>query len=128
MKNLRIALAIVFGLCLQSAAAQTDTPPPVKEKAKVEMAEWVKAELSKISKELNLTPDQNTQIKTLLTEENEKLEPIRKEYEHKTQTIREEYRGKMRAVLSPEQQKQFDMMKQMRAESRKPMEPVAVPK
>jgi Spy/CpxP family protein refolding chaperone len=128
MKNLFIALAIVFGLCLQSAAAQTDTPQPAKEKAKAEMAEWVKAELTKISKELNLTTDQNAQIKTILTEENAKLEPLRKEYEAKTQPIRVESRAKMRAVLTPEQQKQFDMMKQMKAESVKPMEPVKVPK
>ncbi len=66
MKSLFVALAIVFGLCLQSAAAQTDTPQPAKEKVKAEVAEWVKAELSKISKELNLTTEQNAQIKTLL--------------------------------------------------------------
>jgi Spy/CpxP family protein refolding chaperone len=127
MKKLFIALAIVFGLCLQNAAAQTDTPQPGKEKAKAEVAEWVKAELAKISKELNLTADQNAQIKTILTEENAKLEPLRKEYEAKTHSIRVESRAKMRAVLTPDQQKHFDMMKQMKVESGKKLEPVKEP-
>jgi Spy/CpxP family protein refolding chaperone len=127
MKNMFVALAVVFGFCLQSAAAQTTTLEPVKEKAKGEAAEWVKAELTKISKELNLTADQNAQIKTILTEENAKLEPLRKDYEAKTQPIRAESRAKMRAVLTPDQQKHFDMMKQMKMESVKKLEPVKEP-
>jgi Spy/CpxP family protein refolding chaperone len=127
MKNVFIALAIVLGLCLQSAMAQTDTTKAGKEKVKAEVSKEVKAELAKISKELQLTADQNAQIKTLLTEEMEKLEPLRKEYEATTQLIRVESRAKMRAVLTPDQQKHWDMMKQTKAASDKRLEPVKVP-
>jgi Spy/CpxP family protein refolding chaperone len=127
MKNLCIAIAIVFGLCLQSAAAQTDTSKTSKEKVTAEVAKHVKAEMAKISKELQLTADQNAQIKAILTEEMEKLEPLRKEYEAKTEPIRAESRAKMRAVLTPDQQKHLDMMKQTKATSDKPLELVKVP-
>lgn len=127
MKNVFIALAIVFGLCLQGAAAQTATPQPDKDKLKAEVAEKVKAELAKISKQLQLTADQNAQIKTILTEEMEKLEPLRKEYEAKTQPIRVESRAKMRAVLTPEQQKNWDMMKQTKSNTERKLDPVKEP-
>jgi len=111
MKNLFIALAIVVGLCLQSAAAQTSTPPPGKEKVKAEVAEKVKAELAKIDKELQLTADQKAQFKTIITERMEKTQELYKEIEPKLQTIKEESRGKMRAVLTPEQLAKWEKMK-----------------
>jgi periplasmic protein CpxP/Spy len=111
MKNLFIALAIVVGLFLQSAAAQTSTPPPGKEKVKAEMAEKVKAELAKIDKELQLTADQKAQFKTIITERMEKTQELYKEIEPKLQTIKEESRGKMRAVLTPEQLAKWEKMK-----------------
>jgi len=112
MKKLFIALAIVFGLCLQNAAAQTETAQkPKEENLKAEVAEKVKAELAKIDKELQLTADQKTQIKTILTEQIEKLKAVQKEIEPKTKAIKDEGRSKMRAVLTPEQQAKWDKMK-----------------
>jgi Spy/CpxP family protein refolding chaperone len=114
MKNLLIALAIVFGLCLQSASAQTETPKAATPQApkhvtKSEVAESVKADLAKISKELQLTDDQKAQIKTILTAQYEKIQPIRAES-----------RAKIHAVLTPEQQAKWDAMK---AEHGKKSEP-----
>jgi Spy/CpxP family protein refolding chaperone len=105
MKNLFIALFIVFGLCFQSAAAQTEaaksaTPPAQKETMKSEMMENVKAELAKIAAELQLTEAQKAQIKTVLTEQYEKIH-----------AIRVESRGKLRAILTPDQQAKWDKMK-----------------
>ncbi len=113
MKNLFVALAIVFGLCLQSAAAQTETQQMPKEKTRAEVVDNVKAELAKIAKELNLTTDQKAQFKTILTEQSEKI-----------QAIREDSRGKMRAVLTPDQQAKWDKMKSehaMKSEPKKEM-------
>ncbi len=120
MKNLFIGLAIVFGLCFQSAAAQTATPPPGKQTVKDEVAEKVKSELAKIDKELKLTADQKAQLKTILTEQMDKLQEVYKEVEPKAQAIKEESRGKMRAVLTPEQLTKWDKMK---AEHGKKSEP-----
>ncbi|HCV42425.1 MAG TPA: hypothetical protein DGH68_03005 [Bacteroidetes bacterium] len=120
MKNLFIALAIVFGLCLQSAVAQTATPQPDKEKMKAEVAEKAKAELAKIAEELKLTPDQKAQMKTIITERMEKTQAVYKEVEPKLQAIKDDARGKMRAVLTPEQQTKWDKMK---AEHGKKSEP-----
>jgi periplasmic protein CpxP/Spy len=127
MKNLFLALAIVFGLCLQSAAAQTTTPQPGKEKVKAEVAEKVKAELAKIDKELQLTADQKAQIKTILTEQMEKAQAAYKEIEPKLQAIKHESQGKIRAVLTPEQATKLDKMKAMEAEHGKKLEPVKEP-
>jgi|WetSurSiteA1Bulk_404760.scaffolds.fasta_scaffold105395_1 Spy/CpxP family protein refolding chaperone len=127
MKNLLIALAIVFGLCLQSAVAQTATAQPDKEKVKAEVVERVKAQLAKYDKELQLTADQKAQVKTILTDQMEKLEPVRKEYEHKTQAIKTETRGKLRGILTPEQRTKLDKMKAMDAEYGKKLEPVKEP-
>ena len=121
MKNLFIALAVVFGLCLQSAAAQTGTPQPGKEKLKAEVAEKVKEELAKIDKELQLTADQKAQLKTIITERIEKTQAVYKEIEPKLQAIKDESRGKMRAVLTPAQLAKWEKMK---AEHGKTPEPV----
>jgi protein CpxP len=120
MKNLIFAIAIVFGLCLQSAAAQTATPQPGKEKMKAEVAEKVKAELAKIAEELQLTADQKTQIKAILTEQIEKQQAVYKEIEPKMQAIKAESHGKMRAVLTPEQQAKWDKMKAERGKTPEP--------
>jgi Spy/CpxP family protein refolding chaperone len=127
MKNLFIALAVVFGLCLQSATAQTATPQPGKEKVKAEVAEKVKAQLAKIDKELQLTADQKAQIKTILTEQMEKAQAVYKEIEPKLQAIKDEGRGKMHGILTPEQRTKLDKMKAMDAEYGKKLEPVKEP-
>ncbi len=85
-----IALAVVFGLCLQSAAAQTATPHPGKDKLKAEVAEKVKAEVAKIDKELQLTADQKAQFKTIITERIEKSQAVHKKIEPKLQAIKDE--------------------------------------
>jgi len=115
MKNLFIALAIVFGFCLQSAAAQTDAtkvavPAVQKEDWKAEVAATVKAEVAKIATELQLTEPQKAQIATILTDQHEKI-----------QAIREDSRGKMRAVLTPEQQTKWDKMKSERGKTSEPV-------
>lgn len=124
MKNLLIALAVVFGLCLQSAAAQTDAAPTAKDQAKTEVADKVKVELAKIDQELKLTADQKAELKTILTEQMEKLQAVYKEIEPKVQGIREESRGKMRAVLTPEQRTKWETMKSMEAQYGKQLDPV----
>jgi Spy/CpxP family protein refolding chaperone len=124
MKNLFIALAIVIGLCLQTAAAQTDAIPVDKGKVNPEVAAKVTAELMKIDRELKLTEAQQGQLKVILTEQMEKLQEVYKEIEPKVQVIKEESRGKMRGVLTPEQRTKWDTMKSMDAQYGKQLDPV----
>jgi Spy/CpxP family protein refolding chaperone len=100
MKSFAVALAIVFGLFLQSAVAQTENQQMSKDEMKAQVQANVKSELAKIAKELNLTAEQKDKIKSILTDEHEKI-----------MSIREDYRGKMRDVLTPEQQTKWDKMK-----------------
>jgi Spy/CpxP family protein refolding chaperone len=124
MKNLLIALAVVFGLCFQCTAAQTDAPQTDKEKVKTEVAAKVNAELAKIDQELKLTKDQKAQLKTILTEQMEKLQAVYLEIEPKVLAIKEESRGKMRGVLTPEQRTKWETMKSMDAQYGKQLDPV----
>lgn len=124
MKNLFIALAIVIGLGLQTAAAQTDAIPTAQEKARTEMAAKVNAELTKIDRELKLTEAQQGQLKVILTEQMEKLQVVYKEIEPKVQVIKEESQAKMRGVLTPEQRTKWDTMKSMDAQYGKQLDPV----
>ena len=127
MKNLLVALAIVLGLCLQSGVAQTTAPPPASDKMKAEVAEKVRAELMKIDKELQLTEEQVAQLKAILTDEKVKLQAAYSKIEPEVLAIQSESRGKMRDVLTPDQKKKWDNMKEMKAEYGKKLEPVKSP-
>jgi hypothetical protein len=76
-----------------------------------EVANKIKAELKKIDARVKLTPDQKTQIKTLLGEQATKVDAIYAEIEPEVTAVREEYRGKIRGVLTPEQQTEWDKIK-----------------
>jgi Spy/CpxP family protein refolding chaperone len=98
MRTLVLVLALAVAFSAQSATAQT-------------AAEKVKAEFAKIQERLKLTDDQKTQLKKLLAEEVNKLDAIYKEYEPKEDAVVKEYKSKMRAVLTPEQQAEWDKIK-----------------
>jgi hypothetical protein len=98
MRTFLLLLAAAVAISSQAATAQTT-------------ADKVKAEFAKISERMKLTDDQKTQLKKLLTEEVNRLDALYKEYEPKENAIIDEYRGKMRAVLTPEQQAEWDKIK-----------------
>src|SRR5262245_56344951 len=78
---------------------------------RAQVSNKVQAELQKIDARLKLSPDQKTQIKTLLSEQSEKMDALYAEIEPRESAIRTEYRGKIREVLTPAQQTEWDQIK-----------------
>jgi Spy/CpxP family protein refolding chaperone len=71
----------------------------------------VKAELDKIRARLKLTPEQQTQLKALLTEEVDRMDALAYRYEGEARTVLTDSRAKMRNVLTPKQQTEWDKIK-----------------
>ena len=76
-----------------------------------EVAGKIKAELKQIDARLKLTPEQKTQVKTLLVEQSDKMDALYAEIEPRATAIHDEYRGKIRGVLTPAQQAEWDKIK-----------------
>ena len=106
MRRLIVLLGVVA--LVVSAAAVADQMSGGKQ---AEVANKVKAELNKIDARLKLTPDQKTQVKTLLVEQSDKMDALYAEIEPRAQAIHTEYRGKIRGVLTPAQQAEWDKIK-----------------
>jgi hypothetical protein len=71
----------------------------------------IRAELKKIDARLKLTPEQKTQVTSLLGEQDTKLDALYAEIEPRETAIITEYRGKIRGVLTPTQQTEWDKIK-----------------
>ena len=76
-----------------------------------DVANKVRAELKKIDARLKLTPDQKTQVSTLLTEQSDKLDALYAEIEPRETALRSEYKEKIRGVLTPAQQTEWAKIK-----------------
>ncbi len=64
--------------------------------------------VERLSKELNLTIDQQTQLKTLLADLKAKHDKIRETVGPQYRQVREDFRVHFKKILSEEQQKKFD--------------------
>ncbi len=72
-----------------------------------------------LTKKLNLTADQQTQIRSILTDRQQQFESIRndtslapKDRHEKMRSLREESEGKIKAVLTDSQKQTYDQMQQ----------------
>lgn len=72
-----------------------------------------------LTRELNLTPDQQAQLKTILDETRGKFEAIYEQYRPQMDQARREGRQKIRGILSPEQLPKFEAFLQRVDEARK---------
>lgn len=66
--------------------------------------------LGQIVDRLNLTPEQETQVKEILDDARERLTEIRKESEPRFRDVRKQTDERLQAVLTPEQWEQFREM------------------
>jgi protein CpxP len=73
--------------------------------------------LEMMQKQLNLTPDQTTQIKALMEDERSKMEALRtntslaqQDRRSQMMSIRQDGETKTRALLTPDQEKKYDEM------------------
>ena len=69
-------------------------------------------QLERMTKNLKLTPDQQSKVKAALDERNEKMKEIHKECGEKMKAVHEETDSKISAVLTPDQKTKFDRMRE----------------
>jgi Spy/CpxP family protein refolding chaperone len=64
--------------------------------------------IDRMQHELNLTPEERTQILQIIGETRSKVMSLRKEFEHQRHEAIMQARAHVRALLTPEQQEKFD--------------------
>jgi len=78
-------------------------------------------QLKRLTKRLNLTPDQQNQLLPILTDRQQQMSALRgdtslsgQERRAKAQTLREDFDSKIKAVLNDSQKQQYEQMRQHR--------------
>jgi periplasmic protein CpxP/Spy len=126
-----LALSSLFALGVAMAAPQA-TAPAQDQTAPQQKGEWAghrhadpNKEVQHLSKKLNLTADQQSQILPILTERQQQMESIRndsslspQDRRAKMRSAREDADTKLRAVLNDDQKKTYDQMQQQMREHR----------
>jgi Spy/CpxP family protein refolding chaperone len=67
--------------------------------------------LERLTEDLNLTPDQKTKVQPIIDQAQPQLESIRREAMEKTKTVMDNTMSQIRPLLTAEQQKKLDEMK-----------------
>ena len=75
--------------------------------------------LERLTKALDLTPDQQAKVKTILEQAKPQVEAARQESKQKMQSIRENVQAQIRPILTPAQQQKFDAIKKAKDDMRK---------
>lgn len=125
----RILLAVAISTCMTSAANAQSNEQTAKEKRLLEtvrinsmnerMMPRPEVQLSRLTKGLNLTEEQQKQIKPLLENEYAKLNEIRtnedlspKKIQKMVEDLRNDTKIEIDKYLTPEQQKYYDLVTQ----------------
>jgi Spy/CpxP family protein refolding chaperone len=83
-------------------------PPPSREQV-----------LANFTRELELTPDQEKQLGSILDDSRSKFHALDRSMDPQRMQIRDESRAQMRALLTPDQQTKFDAFLQRQDQQRK---------
>ncbi len=126
-RMLGLALSTVFSVGMAMAAPQ-DAPPPSQDQQGPPPGAGGRGPrqamdpdriVQQMSKRLNLSPDQVTQIRPIVAEQMEHMTAIRsdntmapRDRMTKMMSLRDETGTKIKAVLTPDQRTQFDAMQQ----------------
>ena len=78
--------------------------------------------LERLTKSLNLTPDQQTKVQPLIDQAKPQIIAIHKDAMQKTQAIVDNTMSQIRPILTADQQKQFDAMQKARQDMRNAMQ------
>lgn len=131
----RVALAAVCGiaLCAPAMAQDADAPPPPPQQQTGDHmgggpgrgAEMQQRQLEHMTKVLNLSPDQVTQIKAIQTDTHQKMMALRDDSSvtmpdrrAKMMAMREDEQTKVKAVLTDDQKTKYEAMRQKEMEHR----------
>ena len=124
MRNTLFALALGAALTVgvPSAARAQDTAPPPQEQGQPghgPMRMGPSRQLEHMTHELNLTADQQTQIKPLLADRQQKMQALfqdqslsQEDRHAKMTAIRQDSQSKIEAVLTDQQKQKFEAMEQ----------------
>src|SRR5262245_19067986 len=109
------SLLFAATLALACASSAQEAAPPKSSPA-------IEARLAQAKARLNLTPEQETQLRALFREEGEKLRAVQAKYvtddslatrsakAKEARGIREDFRARLKSILTPEQMAEWDKM------------------
>ena len=114
-----LASALLLAAPMAAHAQQPAPKPAAKSTAQAapktmtadEFEARVRGELKKIKARLKLTPDQETQLRSLMVEEVDRMDALAFRYEGEARQLLTDSRAKMRSVLTPAQQTEWDKIK-----------------
>ena len=78
--------------------------------------------LERLTKSLNLTPDQQTKVQPLIDQARPQIIAIHKDAMEKTHAIMDKTMTQIRPILTPDQQKKFDALQKARQDMRNAMQ------
>ncbi len=96
-------LGVATGAALTGLYRSRASGPEARERAMHERFE-------KMRRELNLTDEQTTAVRTILDETRNEYRALKTELRPRFEEPRQKARARIRALLNPEQQKKFDAM------------------
>lgn len=97
------ALGVTVGVLGEKAWLSRNKPKPAQRQEPFPTLEV-------ISKELQLTPEQEAQIKEVFKRSEERFEAFRKEIHIRLEELRNQLKSEMDSILTPEQQKKMQEM------------------
>ena len=107
-RAISMLLAFVFAASVCSIAIADEG---WGEKGKgMSMEQMHKKHLDKMTKDLNLTPEQQTKMADIMKAKGEKMQAEKKKMEDAMKVIKDDYNNKVKSVLTPEQATKYDAM------------------
>jgi protein CpxP len=119
MQGMRAAMLALCTLAMAVPAIAQDNgaPPPQTGGGRPDMAQMEARQLERMTRELNLTPDQVTQVKAINEAQRAQMMALRndstipqEDKRGKMMAMRQETEGKIRAVLTEEQRPKYEAM------------------
>ncbi|MBC7362306.1 MAG: hypothetical protein H5U06_08510 [Candidatus Aminicenantes bacterium] len=104
-----LSLVVVFGLGV-AVGVLSEKACLSKNKSKPPQKQEPFPTMEVISKELQLTPEQEAQIREVFKRSEERFEAFRKEVHTRLGELRDQLKSEMDSVLTPEQQKKMQEM------------------
>ena len=104
----QIAIALLLGGCAGFVVAKSCTPRLFHHR--VDGAHFQQRLLDRFSSKLHLTPEQRSQVATILEAKRKKIDALRAEIRPRFEEIRTSTSADIRRLLTPEQQKNFEIM------------------
>ncbi len=118
-----LLLASILAAGSSALWAQSDQPPSPPPGQMGQRGPNAERELAQLTEALSLTPDQQTQVKTILKERREKMEALRASGTQPTReqmvTVRKDADTKISALLNDDQKAKFAILQQQRSSRRR---------